>query len=58
MDLNEQVLEPIIFDDEPLEGSSSIPTDGATNLGLGTKEEEDGGEGNGSDADYEMEEDY
>jgi hypothetical protein len=60
MDLNEPVLEPVSFDEdneEPLDESSSTPADGATELGLGI-EEEDGGQDNGSDVDYDMEEDY
>jgi hypothetical protein len=60
MDLNEPMLEPVTFDEdneEPLDESSSTPTNGATKLGLGI-EDEDGGQENGSDVDYDMEEDY
>jgi hypothetical protein len=60
MDL-EPVLEPVTFDEdneEPLDESSSTPADGATELGLGIEEEEDGGQDSGSDVDYDMEEDY
>jgi hypothetical protein len=58
MDLNDPVLEPVTFDDESLEGSSSTPTNAVADLGLGI-EEEDGVEsdGSGSDGDYDMEED-
>jgi hypothetical protein len=41
MDLNEPVLEPITFDEdneEPIDESSTTPTDGATELGLGIEE--------------------
>jgi hypothetical protein len=61
MDINEQVLEPITFDEdneEPLDDSSTTPVDGAIELGLGIEEEEDGGQESGSDVDYDMEEDY
>jgi hypothetical protein len=61
MDLNELVLEPITFDEdneEPLDESSTTPTCGATELGLGIEEEEDGGQDSGNDVDYDMEEDY
>jgi hypothetical protein len=61
MDLNEPVLEQVTFDEdneELLDESSTTPIGGATKLGLGIEEEEDGGHDNGSDADYDMEEDY
>lgn len=63
MDLNDPVLEPVTFDDEPNEGSSTTPEDvaGAANLGLGTKDEEDDGEesSDNNDGDFDMElEDY
>ena len=61
MDLNEPVLEPVTFDEDnkdPLDESSTTPTGGAAELGLGIEEEEDGGQDSGSDADYDMEEDY
>ena len=60
MDLNDPVLEPMTFDDESLEGSSSTPTNaaGAGDLGLGIEEEDVvGSDGNGSYGDYDMEED-
>jgi hypothetical protein len=51
LDLNEPVLEPVTFDDgDPLEGSSSTPTDAQTALDI---EEEDGGESSGGDADFD-----
>ena len=57
LDLNELVLEPVIFyDGDPLEGSSSTSTNAQIALDIG--EEEDGGESSGSDAnldDYDME---
>ena len=63
MDLNDPVLEPVTFDDEPHEGSSATPEDvaGATDLGLGTEDEEDDGEesSDNNDGDFDMElEDY
>lgn len=50
------MLEPIIFEDESLEGSSSTPTNAAWDLGFGI-EQKDGAESNasGSDGDYDME---
>ena len=57
----EPVLEPTTFDEdneEPLDESSSTPADGEIELGLGIEEDEDGGHDSGSDADYDMEEDY
>jgi hypothetical protein len=57
----EPVLEPTTFDEdneEPLDESSSTPTDGVAELGLGIEEDEDGGQDSGSDVDYDMEEDY
>jgi hypothetical protein len=61
MDLNEPVLESITFDEdneEPLDESSNTPAGGATELGLGIEEEEDGEHDSSSDADYDIEEDY
>ena len=61
IDLNGLVLEPVTFDEdneEPLDESSTTPACGVTQLGLGIEEEEDGGQDSGSDADYDMEEDY
>ena len=63
MDLNDPVLEPVTFDDEPNEGSSATPEDvaGAADLGLGTEDEEDDGEesSDNNDGDFDMElEDY
>jgi hypothetical protein len=56
LDLNELVLELITFDDgDPLEGSSSTPTDAQIALDI---EKEDGGESTSSDVnldDCEME---
>ena len=50
MDLNDPVLEPVSFDDELLEASSSTPTtNGAADLGSGIEEGDDGGESSGSD---------
>jgi hypothetical protein len=50
MDLNEPVLEPVTFDDgDPLDGSSSTPTDAQTALDI----EEDGGESSGGDVDFD-----
>ena len=58
IDLNDPMLEPITFDDEPHEGSSSTPVDAAADLGLGI-EEEDGGESSASDSDDDFSmEDY
>ena len=58
MDLNDPVLELVIFDDgDPLEGSSSTPTDADFRLEI----EEEGGESRGSGAafvDSDMEKDY
>jgi hypothetical protein len=59
LDLNELVLEPVTFDDgDPLEGSSSrVHINKCTDC-IGYREEEDGGESSGSDAnldDYDME---
>ena len=57
----EPVLETTIFyevNEEPLDESSSTPADGATELGLDIEEDEDGGQDSGSDANYDMEEDY
>jgi hypothetical protein len=52
MDLNEPVLEPVTFDDgDPLDGSSSTPTDAQTTLDI--EEEEDGGESSGGDVDFD-----
>jgi hypothetical protein len=57
LDLNEPVLELVTFDDgDPLEGSSSTPTN--AQITLDKEEEEDGRESTGSDAnlyDYDME---
>ena len=63
MDLNDPVLEPVTFNDEPNEGSSATPEDvaGAADLGLGTEDEEDDGEesSDNNDGDFDMElEDY
>ena len=41
MDFNDPMLEPINFDDEPIEGSSSTSVDVASDLGLGEKEKEE-----------------
>jgi hypothetical protein len=50
LDLNELVLDPITFDDgDPLEGSSSTPTNAQTALDI----DEDGGESSGGDADFD-----
>ena len=61
LDLNELVLEPVIFyDGDSLEGSSSTPADAQIALDI-EEEEEDGGESSCSDVDlddYDMEEDY
>jgi hypothetical protein len=58
LDLNEPMLEPVTFDDDdPLEGSSSTPSNAHIALDI-EEEEEDGGESIGSDAnldDYDME---
>jgi hypothetical protein len=52
LDLNESVLETITFDEgDPLEGSSSTPTD--AQIALDIEEEKDGGESSGSDADFD-----
>ena len=58
MDLNDPVLEPVTFDDESLEGSSSTPTNatGMADLGLGIEEDGVGPDGSGNDGDYDMEE--
>jgi hypothetical protein len=57
LDFNEQMLEMVTFDDgDPLEGSSSTPTD----ADLGLDIEEDGGESSDSGGDFDdfdMEED-
>jgi hypothetical protein len=50
LDLNELVLESVTFDNgDPLEGSSSTSTNARIALDIG-KEEEDGGDNSGSDA--------
>ena len=52
MDLNEPVLEPVTFDDgDPLDGSSSTPTD--AQIALDIEGEEDGGESSGGDVDFD-----
>ena len=53
LDLNEPVLEPVTFDDgDPLEGSSSTPTN--AHIGFDIEEEEvDGGESGDSDTDFD-----
>ena len=60
MDLTDPVLEPVTFDDEPNEGSSSTPVDITSDLGLplGIEEdkEEDRGESSDSGAEFDMEE--
>ena len=60
MDLNDQVLESVTFDDEAHEGSSATLEDaaGAADLGLGTEDEEDDGEesSDNNDGDFDMEE--
>ena len=55
MDLNDPVLEPITFDDgDPMEGSSSTPTNADCQMGKEEKEEESSDEF----VDSGMEEDY
>ena len=60
MDLTDPVLEPVTFDDEPNEGSSSTPADITSDLGLPLgieeDEEEDRGESSDSGAKFDMEE--
>ena len=57
MDLNDPVLEPVTFDDEPHEGSFATPEDaaGAADHGLGI--EDNGRESSdNNDGDFDMEE--
>jgi len=52
LDLSELMLEPVTFDNcNPLEGSYSTLVDAEIGLDI----EEDGGESNGSDADFDDE---
>ena len=53
MDLNDLVLETVTFyDGEPLEGSSSTPTDAGPGLGMEEEDNDDGGESSGSNTDF------